>query len=120
VRQYIELDDKIKALNKAIKEFRKTKDKTADSILQTMKQFEINDVNIKSGKLSYNKRTTKKPLNKKNLLTGLKLYFKEDVDRATDCSTFVLDSREEVVKTSLKRTINKQGKDKQKQLNINN
>lgn len=120
VRQYIELDDKIKALNKAAKEFRKNKDKIADSILQTMKQFEINDVNIKSGKLTYNKRTTKKPLNKKNLLTGLTLYFKEDVDRAKDCSTFVLDNREDVVKTSLKRTINKQEKDKQKQLNINN
>lgn len=120
VRQYIELDDKIKALNKASKEFRKNKDKIADSILQTMKQFEINDVNIKSGKLTYNKKTTKKPLNKKNLLTGLTLYFKEDVDRAKDCSKFVLDTREDIVKTSLKRTINKQEKDKQKQLNINN
>ncbi len=107
VRQYIELDDKIKALNKAAKDYRKTKDQLSESILETMKKFEINDMNIKSGKLTYNERKTKKPLNKKNLLSGLTLYFREDVDKAKDCSEFVLENREDVVKTNLKRTINK-------------
>ena len=50
VRQYIELDDKIKALNKAAKDYRKTKSELSESILETMKKFEINDMNIKSGK----------------------------------------------------------------------
>ncbi len=107
VKLYIELDDKIKALNKAAKDYRKTKDNLSASILETMGKFEINDMNIKSGKLTYNKKVTKKPLNKKNLLTGLTLYFQEDVDRAKDCSIFVLDKREDVTKVSLKRTINK-------------
>lgn len=119
VRQYIELDDKIKALNKAAKEYRKTKDELSTSILETMKKFEINDMNIKSGKLTYNERTSKKPLNKKNLLSGLTLYFREDVDKAKDCSDFVLDSREDVSKISLKRTINKnQGVPETKSINI--
>tara|TARA_A100000164_G_C21720363_1_gene682603 strand:- start:170 stop:598 length:429 start_codon:yes stop_codon:yes gene_type:complete len=107
VRQYIELDDKIKALNKAAKEYRKTKDELSTSILETMKKFEINDMNIKSGKLTYNERTHKKPLNKKNLLSGLTLYFREDVDKAKDCSEFVLDNRDDVSKVSLKRIVNK-------------
>ena len=107
VKLYIELDDKIKALNKAAKDYRKTKDNLSGSILETMGKFEINDMNIKSGKLTYNKKVTKKPLNKKNLLTGLTLYFQEDVDRAKDCSIYVLDKREDVTKVSLKRTINK-------------
>ena len=47
-----------------------------------MKKFEINDMNIKSGKLTYNERKSKKPLNKKNLLSGLTLYFRDDVDKA--------------------------------------
>lgn len=118
VKQYIEYDDKIKALNKVAKEYRKNKLKISESILQTMKQFEINDVNIKSGKLSYNQKTSKKPLNKKNLLSGLTLYFKEDIDRAKDCSTFVLDSREDVVKTNLKRTINKNKNTEKKEMDI--
>lgn len=107
VKSYIEVDDKIKALAKATKQYRKTKDELSQSILETMKKFEINDMNIKSGKLSYNERKTKKPLNRKNLLSGLTLYFKENLDRAKDCSMFVLDNREDVTKVALKRTINK-------------
>ena len=119
VRQYIELDDKIKALNKAAKEFRKTKDELSTSILETMKKFEINDMNIKSGKLTYNERTTKKPLNKKNLLSGLTLYFRDDVDKAKTCSEFVLENREDVSKVSLKRILNKnQPEPEKKTINI--
>jgi hypothetical protein len=118
VRHYIELDDKIKALNKAAKEYRKTKEELSESILETMKKFEINDMNIKSGKLTYNERKTKKPLNKKSLLNGLTLYFREDVEKAKDCSTFVMDSREDVVKTNLKRTVNKNQPNKH-EININ-
>ena len=81
VRSYIEIDDKIKALSKATKDYKKSKDNLSQSILETMKKFEINDMNIKSGKLTYNEKTTKNPLNKKNLLNGLTLYFKEDVWR---------------------------------------
>ena len=105
VRQYIELDDKIKAINKAAKDFRKQKEKLSDSILETMKKFEINDMNIKSGKLTYNERKTKKPLNKKNLLSGLSLYFRDDVEKAKNCSEFVLENREDVSKVSLKRYV---------------
>ena len=120
VRQYIELDDKIKALNKAAKDYRKTKNELSDSILETMKKFEINDMNIKSGKLTYNERKSKKPLNKKNLLSGLTLYFRDDVDKAKNCSEFVLENREDVSKISLKRTINKnQGKPEPKSISIN-
>ena len=118
VRLYIEMDDKIKALNKAAKDYRKSKDDLSASILETMKKFEINDMNIKSGKLTYNERKTKKPLNKKNLLSGLTLYFREDVDKAKDCQEFVLENREDVVKTNLKRTINKNVPKETKSINI--
>jgi hypothetical protein len=107
VKLYIEVDDKIRALNKAAKDYKKQKDDLSKSILETMKQFEINDMKIKSGKLVYNERVSKKPLNKKNLLSGLTTYFKEDVERAKDCSEFVMDKREEVTKVTLKRSINK-------------
>ena len=107
VKSYIEIDDKLKALTKATKDYRKTKVELSQSILETMKKFEINDMNIKSGKLTYNEKKTKKPLNRKNMLSGLTLYFKEDVDKAKDCSMFVLDNREDVTKVALKRTINK-------------
>lgn len=117
VKLYIEMDDKIKALNKAAKEYRKTKEELSGSILETMKKFEINDMNIKSGKLTYNQKTSKKPLNRKNLLSGLVLYFRNDDEKAKDCQDFVLDNREDIVKTSLKRTIHKNAP--KKEININ-
>lgn len=119
VKLYIEYDDKIKALNKAVKDYRKSKCDLSTSILETMKTFEINDMNIKSGKLTYSERTNKKPLNKKNMLSGLTLYFREDKDKATECTTFILDSREDVKKINLKRTINKNKPEKKHEININ-
>lgn len=107
VKSYIEVDDKLKALAKATKDYRKTKGELSQSILETMKKFEINDMNIKSGKLTYNEKITKKPLNRKNMLSGLTLYFKDNVDKAKECSLCVLDNREDITKVALKRTVNK-------------
>ena len=42
-----------------------------------------------------------KGLNKKNLLNGLNLYFK-DKDKAVDASNIVLNNREKINKVSLK------------------
>ena len=106
VKSYLEIDDQIKALNKAVAERRKQKKKLSETILQTMKKFEIDNMNTKNGRLIYNVKTNLKPLNKKNLLTGLNLYFKDE-DKSTEVSKIVLSNREKVEKISLKRTINK-------------
>ena len=106
VKQYLEIDDQIKALNKAISERRKTKKKLSEEILSTMKNFEIDNMNTKNGRLIYSVRKATKPLNKKNLISGLNIYFKDE-DKSTEVSKVVLDNRETVEKISLRRTINK-------------
>ena len=46
VKSYLEIDDQIKALNKALRERRTGKTKLADSILKTMKIFDrLNKLN---------------------------------------------------------------------------
>jgi len=106
VKQYLEIDDQIKALNKAISERRKTKKKLSEEILSTMKNFEIDNMNTKNGRLIYSVRKTTKPLNKKNLISGLNIYFKDE-DKSEEVSKVVLDNRETVEKISLRRTVNK-------------
>jgi hypothetical protein len=106
VKSYLELDDQIKALNKALVERRKQKNKLSDAILDMMKKFEIDNMNTKNGRLIYNVNKTTKPLNKTNLLSGLNLYFKNE-DQAKSVSQVVLDNREKVEKIKLRRTINK-------------
>ena len=41
------------------------------------------------------------------MLSGLTLYFKDNVDKAKECSLCVLDNREDITKVALKRTVNK-------------
>jgi len=106
VKLYLEMDDQIKALNKAIIERRKKKNELSEEILGTMKKFEIDNMNTKNGKLIYSSTKSTKPLNKSNLISGLNLYFKDE-DKAKNVSKLVLDSREKVEKVKLRRTINK-------------
>tara|TARA_B100001057_G_scaffold492635_1_gene585411 strand:+ start:562 stop:972 length:411 start_codon:yes stop_codon:yes gene_type:complete len=106
VKDYLEIDDQIKALNKAIKERRDRKKKLSETILVNMKKFDIDFMNTKNGKLVYTETKRKEGLNKKNLILGLNNYF-EDEARAKMVSKIVLDSRNEVKKVTLRRTINK-------------
>ena len=106
VKEYLDIDDQIKALNKAIIERRKQKSKLSADILTMMNKFEIDNMNTKNGRLIYSVSNTSKPLSKKNLVDGLKIYFKNE-DTAKSVSQIVLDSRPTVEKITLKRTINK-------------
>jgi hypothetical protein len=106
VKSYLELDDQIKALNKALVDRRKQKTKMTSEILEMMKKFEIDNMNTKNGRLIYSVNKTFKPLNKTNLLSGLNMYFKND-DQAKTVTQVVLDNREKVEKVNLRRTINK-------------
>lgn len=106
VKDYLEIDDQIKALNKAIKERRDKKKKLSEEILGTMKKFEINNMNTKNGKLIYAISKSRKGLNTKSLVHGLNLYFKDEM-KASEVGKIVMDSREVVEKVSLRRTIHK-------------
>jgi hypothetical protein len=115
VKEYLELDDQIKAINKALKERREKKKKLSESILENMKGFNIDFMNTKNGKLTYTTNKRKEPLNKKNLITGLNNYFDNEVE-SKKVSKIVLDSRSDVTKVTLRRTITK----KKNTIDINN
>ena len=106
VKSYLEIDDQIKALNKALRERRTGKTKLADSILKTMKIFDVDNMNTKNGRLIYSVTKTKQPLNKKNLLSGLKIFFNNE-EKSKEATDVVLSNRQIIEKITLKRTINK-------------
>ena len=104
VKEYLSLDDQIKALNKAVKERRDRKKKLSVSILSLMKQFEINNMNTSNGKLVYSVTKTKEPLTKKSLHRTLNIYFGSS-DKANQLSQFVMENRKEIERVQLKRKI---------------
>ena len=77
------------------------------TILQTMKENQIDEFDINGGKLLYNKKTIKKPITKKNLLGILSKYYTDDATQAIEMNNFIMNNREEVTRESITRKINK-------------
>ena len=72
-----------------------------------MKDNEIDCFDINDGKLVYTQNKVKTPLSKKHLMSALMNYYKDDAKSAEEVSNFIMESREEKVKESIRRKINK-------------
>jgi hypothetical protein len=75
--------------------------------LIVMKTNKIDCFDINGGALVYKTSKTKKPINGKSLLAALQNYYKTDPKIAEDITKHVLDSREEQIKETIKRKIDK-------------
>jgi hypothetical protein len=104
IKEWIDHDNQIKSLQKQIKEHRTEKKELTDSLLEIMKDNEIDCFDINNGKIVYCKNKVKTPLNKKTLLETLEKYFENipDID-ASVVSNFVLDNREVKIKEIIRR-----------------
>ena len=103
VKNWIEIDNDIKELQKVIKEKRKEKKLYTGKLLDIMKSNDIDCFDMKSGKLIYSRRTVKAPLSKKHLFSSLSQYFKNNKDIIDELGQFILDSRAEKVRENIKR-----------------
>ena len=107
IKEWIETDDKVKELQAILKDY-KTKKKTLTmSLLGIMKNNEIDCFDINGGSLVYKKNKVKKPINAKTLMSTLKNYFASNPVQAEEVTKFVMENREEQVKETIKRKIDK-------------
>ena len=109
VKEYLELDDQISTLQKAIKERKDKKEKMSKVILEAMKDKEIAQMNLNETKLVYSVTQTKNPLNKAYLNNVLTTYF-NDEKQAEQTINFILENRTKVEKVKLKRVNEKKKK----------
>jgi hypothetical protein len=72
-----------------------------------MKTNEIDCFDINGGALVYKKNKVKKPINGKTLLAALQNYYKSDPKIAEDLTKHVMNSREEQLKETIKRKVDK-------------
>ena len=87
VGKWLELDEKISALEKQARELKKIRNKELEpEITGFMVKFNITDLNTNTGKLRCNARNTKKPINKINIRENLSKIIAETekVDQAID------------------------------------
>jgi len=107
VKEWIKLDNEISKLKHEIKERNNKKKGLTESLVTVMKKNDIDCFDINGGGLVFKKNKVKKALNGKTLLAALQSYYSTQPQVADDLTKHILDSREEQVKETIKRKINK-------------
>lgn len=103
VKEWVAIDEEMKQLQKIMREKRQKKKELNDVLIGVMKQNEIECFDTKNGKLLYSVNKTKKSITKKMLFETLQKYYKNDEDKANEIAAFILESRDETVKETIKR-----------------
>lgn len=107
IKDWIKIDTEILNLKAQIKEKTNAKKLLTDNLVTVMKSNQIDCFDINGGALVYKKSKTKKPINGKSLLAALQNYYKTDPTTAEDITKHVMNSREEQIKETIKRKIDK-------------
>ena len=102
VKEYLSLDEQIVALRKGLKERNSKKTDISDEIIDIMKKLNIDNLNVKDGKLVSKTSTVNKTLSKSTLIDGLAEIFKNDDTKLQDAMKTILEKRQKVEVTSLK------------------
>lgn len=105
VRDWVKLDNEIRTLNKEITNRRNEKKNISKRLIDVMRENKLDIFDLKDGQLMYVKKNKKKPITQKQLLTLLSTYYKEDVSKAEEMHTYLMDNREEVVQETIQRKI---------------
>lgn len=107
IKEWIKIDNEISQLKANIKERTNKKKQLTEDLVTVMKTNSIDCFDINGGALVYKKNKVKKPINGKTLLVALQNYYKTDPKIAEDITKHVMDSREEQIKETIKRKIDK-------------
>jgi len=107
IKEWIKIDAEIAELKSQIKERNNKKKTLTENLVTVMKTNKIDCFDINGGALIYKTNKVKKPINGKTLLTALQNYYKSDPKVAEDITKHVMDSREEQIKETIKRKVDK-------------
>ena len=107
IKEWIKLDNEISKLKTEIKEHNNKKKTLTENLVTVMKTNQIDCFDINGGALVYKTNKVKKPINGKTLLSALKNYYKTDPNIAEELVKHVMDSREEQIKETIKRKVDK-------------
>lgn len=103
IKKWVSYDYEIKNLQKSMKEIREKKKELTKSLIDVMKNHEIDCFDINDSKLLYTKNKVKTPLNKNNLMIALEKYFENEGVNVEDVTNFILDNREIKIKENLRK-----------------
>jgi hypothetical protein len=107
IKEWIKIDNEIAQLKAEIKQRTNKKKSLTENLVTVMKTNSIDCFDITGGALVYKKNKVKKPISGKTLLAALQNYYKDNANLAEEIAKHVMDNREEQVKETIKRKIDK-------------
>jgi hypothetical protein len=107
IKEWIKIDNEIIKQTKEIKEMKKKQKLLTNSLVNVMKHNQLECLDNNVGKKLYKKSKCKKPINTKTLLNTLKTYYTESPNKAEELTEYILKNREEVIKETIRRKLDK-------------
>ena len=107
INEWIKIDTEIAELKAQIRDKNNKKKGLTENLVTVMKNNKIDCFDINGGALVYKTNKVKKPINGKSLLLALQSYYKTDPNVAEDLTKYIMDNRQEQVKETIKRKIDK-------------
>ena len=107
LRQWVRVENEISTLSAEIKKRKLIHQQLSASLLRVMKENEIDCFDIANGRIVYSKTKSRAPLNNGQLKIALKTYYKEDTEKANSLAEFLLASRVEKTRETIKMKIPK-------------
>lgn len=107
IKEWIKIDTEIAELKTQLKNKTTNKKTLTENLVTVMKTNKIDCFDINGGALIYKKNKIKKPINGKALLLVLQNYYKSEPNIAEELTKHIMDNREEQIKETIKRKIDK-------------
>jgi len=107
LRQWIRVENEISTLSVEIKKRKLVHQQLSISLLDVMRKNDIDCFDITNGKIVYSKVKHRAPLNNGQLRSALTTYYKDDTEKANNLTEFLLSSRVEKTRESIKMKIPK-------------
>jgi hypothetical protein len=105
IKEWMRIDNEIRNLNKEVRDRKTQQTNISKRLMTTMKDNNIDEFNVKEGKLIYSKKQVKKPITKKYLTDVLLKYYDGNAEQATELNSFIDENREATTKESIRRLV---------------
>jgi len=107
LRQWVRIENEISTLSVEIKKRKLIHQGLSSSLLKIMRDSDIDCFDIANGRIVYSKTKTRAPLNNGQLKSALTKYYKDEPDKVNSLTEFLLASRVEKTKETIKMKIPK-------------
>jgi len=118
IKEWVKIDNDIRKLQKEQNNRKIEKKKLSLKLMEIMKTNEIDCFDINDGKLCYEKKSIKKPITKKILLSILNKFYMGDNKKAEELNTFIIENREEEIKETITRKLKTKVEDTTMNMNM--